>query len=438
MRKVFVVAVREYQAAVRTKAFIIGMALMPVFLGGSIVFQMAVKDKIDTADKRIAVVDRTNRLFEPFLEAAGKYNVEGVFDPRDPSKQIKPRYLLESVQPGDRSVDELTLSLSDRVRDGDLFAFVLIGAGAVGDAGNDGDASIAYHSNSPTRNDLRRWAQTSINQTIQRMKLDAAGIDHEIVREATKRVEFENLGLVSRGESGVVEKAEQTNRLAAMFVPMGIMMMMFMVIVMGIPPLMQSVLEEKTQRVAEVLLSSIPPFQLMWGKLLGMVAVTLTVVTIYFAGAAYAIHRAGFGSFFPGHVIGWFVVYQVLAVLMFGSLAIAVGAAVSDLKESQSLMTPLMLMVCLPLFVWVPIVKDPSSTFAVTMSLIPTLTPMLMTMRMAVPPGVEIWQPILGVVLVMLTTALCVFVAGRVFRVGILMQGKGANLAELMRWVLRG
>jgi len=247
-----------------------------------------------------------------------------------------------------------------------------------------------------------------------------------------------NLGLVSLDEAGNVTEAKETNKIANMFVPMGLMMLMFMVVMVGAPPLMQSVLEEKMQRIAEVLLASIAPFPLMMGKLLGMVGVSLTIATVYLVGAYIGIHRAGYGHFFPVHVVWWFILYVSLAVLMFGSLFIAVGAAVSDLKESQSMIMPVMLVVVSPMFVWMNVVKEPSSTFSTVVSLIPPMTPTLMVLRQTVPPGVPLWQPVLGAVLVLLTTIVSVFVSGRIFRVGILMQGKGAKVSEMLRWVLRG
>ncbi|MDO8630404.1 MAG: ABC transporter permease, partial [Phycisphaerales bacterium] len=230
----------------------------------------------------------------------------------------------------------------------------------------------------------------------------------------------------------------QTNELANVFVPLGLMMLMLMVVMVGASPLVQSVLEEKTLRIAEVLLGSVPPFQLMMGKLLGMVGVSLTIVTVYLVGAFYAIHQAGYGPFFPAHVVWWFVVFQALAVIMYGSLFIAAGAAVSDMKEAQSLITPIMVLAVSPMFVWINIVKEPTSSFALAMSLIPPATPMIMTVRQAVPPGIPMWQPALGILVVLLTTIACVFAAGRIFRVGILMQGKGAKVSEMFRWVLRG
>lgn len=97
-----------------------------------------------------------------------------------------------------------------------------------------------------------------------------------------------------------------------------------------------------------------------------------------------------------------------------------------------------MVLIMAPFFVWTSVLEAPSATFSVVISLIPPATPMLMLLRQGIPPGVPIWQPILGIVGVLLTTVLIVFAAGRVFRIGILMQGKGAKISDMLRWALRG
>ena len=247
-----------------------------------------------------------------------------------------------------------------------------------------------------------------------------------------------NLGLVQKDAAGNIGKAETTNQMLNVFLPLGLMLLMFMLIMVGAQPLLHTVLEEKMQRIAEVLLGSVTPFQLMMGKVIGMVGVSLVIATIYLVGGYFALERAGYAGLFPTHLMWWFVIYVALAVLMFGALFSAVGAAVTDLREAQSMVTPLMLFVVTPLFVWVNVVREPNSTFATVFSLFPPATPMLMTIRQAVPPGIPMWQPVLGVVLVLITTVGCVWVAGRIFRVGILMHGKSANLGEMMRWIVRG
>lgn len=238
--------------------------------------------------------------------------------------------------------------------------------------------------------------------------------------------------------TGAITETSETSQLALYLLPAGFAGLMFMVIMLGATPLMQGVIEEKMQRIAEVLLGSVRPFQLMMGKLLGMVGVSLTLASVYLAIAGWVAVRQGYAQHIPLPVIAWFAVYLVLAVLMYGSVFIAIGAACTDMKETQTLLLPVALLICLPLFSLSYVLQEPNSPFAVAISLFPFATPMIMTVRQAVPPGVAFWQPLLGVFLVLGTTLLCVYCAGRIFRVGILLQGKGASLGELTRWLLRG
>ncbi|UCF32532.1 MAG: ABC transporter permease [Phycisphaerales bacterium] len=441
MRKVIVVAVREYQAAVRSKAFIIALLALPVFMGGGIFVQMLMKDRVDISDKRIGIVDRSGKLFDALAKAAEKNNSEDVFTGKGKErKQVKPKFVLSAFDASSETIDELALELSDRVRNKELFAFAIISpdVATLETKAKSERGPVLYHSNNPTYSDVPDWLAQVINREVQTLRLRQLNLDPEVVQQATRRIEVDFRQLLSRDESGTIQQAEKANRLAGIFVPMGFMMLMFAMIMVGAQPLMHSTLEEKMNRIAEVLLASVSPFQLMMGKLLGMVAVSLTMLTIYLGTAAYGVFHAGYGSEFPGHLVIWFVVFQVLAVLMFGSVFCAVGAAVTDLKEAQSLVMPVMLIVVAPMFIWLNVVREPNATSSVVMSLFPPATPMLMVLRQSTPEGVPTWQPVLGIGLVLLVTAVCVFAAGRIFRVGILMQGKGAKLGEMMRWAVRG
>jgi ABC-2 type transport system permease protein len=278
-----------------------------------------------------------------------------------------------------------------------------------------------------------------INNRVRSLRFEQAGLDKTLVDRATTWVSVENLGLVERHkDTGEIQDAQRTNKAASLLIPMAIMMLMFMVVMVGAQPLMQGVLEEKMQRIAEVLLGSVSPFQLMAGKLLGVVGVSLTLVTLYLVAGVFSAEYAGYGDLVPRHLVWWFIVYQILAVFLFGAMFSAVGAACSDLKEAQSAFMPVWIVACIPLFVWITVVREPMSTFSLVISLFPPATPMLMLVRQAAAPTLPIWQPLLGVGLTLATTILCVFAAGRIFRVGLLMQGKGANLRQMVRWALRG
>ncbi len=440
MRKVLVIAVREFQASVRTKAFIITLVAMPVMMGGSIAVQLLLKDKEDISSRGIAIIDQTGELHGAIETAANKRNTEDIFAKAEERNgvqikgaQIKPAFEIKTLDPPADAVDELKFELSEQIRNKELFAFAIIEPSVI-----DGAGQLYYYSNSPTYRALPTWLRTTVNDTVREIRFDREGIDPSVVAKASEEVRRQDRDLVTKDASGAIVEGRTTNRAASFAIPFGLMMLMFMVVMVGASPLVNSVLEEKMQRIAEVLLGSVPPFQLMLGKLIGTVGVSLTISTVYLAGAYAAVAYAGYASLFPTHLLWWFLLYQCLAVFMFGSLFIAVGAACSDMKESQSMLMPVMLVVVSPMFVWMAVLKAPSATFAVIVSLIPPATPTLMLMRQSIPPGVPTWQPLLGVVLVALTTLLFVFVAGRIFRVGMLMQGKGAKFGEMLRWALRG
>jgi ABC-2 type transport system permease protein len=278
-----------------------------------------------------------------------------------------------------------------------------------------------------------------VTQEVENRRCVAAGLKLAQVRTLLHPVELFSKGLSQRNkETGQVEDASDQARMAPFFVPFALMMLMFMVVMMGATPLMQGVLEEKMQRIAEVLLGSVPPFSLMLGKLLGMTAVSLTITAVYLGGGLWAAYEFDFAGQIGVGLLVWFLVFQALASLMYGSLFIAIGAACTDMKETQNLLWPVMLLACLPMFVLGNVLQEPNSAVCTALSYFPFATPTLMTARLGVPPGVPWWQPVVGVVIVLATTLACVWAAGRIFRVGLLLQGKGASVREIARWVFRG
>jgi ABC-type Na+ efflux pump permease subunit len=444
MRKMLVVAVREYLAAVRTKTFFITLIIMPVLLGGSIVVEWLLRDLHDTKTRHFAVLDRTPgaRLYPAIARAVEAYN-ERTKDPAT-NKEILPHFEVEQVPASantPEAIAEQRLELSERVRAGELFGFLEISPEVLEPAnGQTGKQEhvIRYQSNRPTNRDFPHLIEEPLLRTIQDARLDETNlrVPRDKLREIMRPAPVEAMGLTRRNPiSGANEEGSLQSRIAPVAVPIGFGLLMFMVVMMTASPMMQGVVEEKMQRIAEVLLGSVRPFDLMLGKLLGMTAVSLTITTFYLGGVYWAAWRYGFADDIPSHLLAWFVVFQALAALMYGSLFIAVGAACTDMKETQNLMWPVMLLAMVPMFLMGSVLQEPNSAVAVSFSFFPFATPMLMMMRQSVPPGVPAWQPFLGVALVVLMTLLCVWAAGRIFRVGILMQGKGAKLGEMLRWV---
>ncbi len=197
-------------------------------------------------------------------------------------------------------------------------------------------------------------------------------------------------------------------------------------------------MEEKSQRIAEVVLGSARPFQFMAGKVLGGVTVSLTAAMVYVVGGVFAVREMGLAEYVPYHVLPWFFVYTLLAIVMLGATYAAFGSTCNDPSEAQSLMLPAMLPVMIPMFVMVPVLKEPESAFAIALSLFPVFTPILMLIRQTLGGGLPAWQPWVGVGGMALFTLLAVWAAGRVFRVAILMQGTPPKLGRMLRWAIRG
>ncbi len=449
MRKMLVVAAREYQAAVRTKTFLLSLLIMPFMMGGSIILQVLLQDVVDTGDKRYALIDRApaKGAAKVIRDAVTAYNATI----HAGKQQVRAKLFLEEVPPRGATKQEQgrqRYELSERVRQGELLGFleILDGDDATPPAGisvgpGDGEKPyvlLRYESNRPDPGlaELARKALTRSFRTQLAKKSKLTEPERRVLMEPVA-VEAKGLSVLDP-KTGKVEEGSDQSRIAAIVAPVGLTMLMFMVVLMGATPLMQGVVEEKMQRIAEVLLGSVRPFELMMGKLIGMAGVSLTITAVYLGGAYWAALHYGFAESLGWDLLLWFVAYQVLAALMYGSLFIAIGAACTEMKETQNLLLPVMLLVSLPMFIIGSVLREPNNPVAVGMSFFPFATPMLMLTRMGIPPGVPWWQPVVGVVLVLLTTVLCVWAAGRIFRVGILMQGKGARLGEMFKWVFRG
>ena len=340
----------------------------------------------------------------------------------------KPPFAPERVDVGPRALDEVRLALSERVRKEELYAFVEVPAEPDRD-------KLRYYSDHPAYEDLREWLSKTVDETLRNDRYQQAHLAPQLVEALSRHVASDTLGLWKRDADGRIHPAEKQDEFRAVVIPMTAVFLLFFFVVTSVPQLMNSVLTEKTSRISEVLLGSLSPTELMAGKLLGSVAVSLLLGALYLTTGLTIAGRMGFASAIPPGLVAWFLVFLVLAMLLYGSVAMAVGAACNDAKDAQSLMLPVMMPLMLPMFVLLPVIESPSSTLSVGMSLLPPMTPLVMLLRVALHPAPPTWQVALGAVLTLLTTAACIWAAGRVFRVGLLAQGKSAGLGQMLRWI---
>lgn len=434
MRKAIIVAQSEFATLVRSKGFIIGLILMPVIIGGSILLVRATKDTTDLKDRTFAIVDYTGVIASPFKEVAALYNGSTPSGMERVLPRTGAKFVPVEVQPDGRSPEELRLDLSNRVRREELFAFVEVPAEILDPAAN---APIRYYSNHPSYNALPQWLRTTVNAVVVNERFRRASVDRALVVQLTKPAPIDELGLFEPAAGGGIKAAEEVNAARAFGVPVAVLLLMYINIMASAPQLLNSVIEEKMSRISEVLIGSVTPFQLMMGKLIGGAAASLLLSVIYIAGGLVVAQAWGsYASAVTPSIVAWFLFFLVMALFIFGAVFVAIGAACNDLKDSQNMMTPVMLLVMVPVFTAGSVLRAPDGTMATVLSMIPTAAPFLMMLRISLQPGPPMWQVIVCVALMVGTAVAVVWGGGKVFRTGLLMQGKSASFGEMLRWAL--
>lgn len=428
------IAWREYVATVCTKGFILGLVLAPLMMGGSMLGIAVMNRQTKVTDRDIVVIDRSGFLAEAILKAAENRNqAQAARKPPGPAYRVT----VTPVEPADLPIRRL--ELSDRIRSGRLHAFVEIGAHVLNPAPDSDDHRLHYHALNPAMDEVRDWMANILNDRLRHERLRAAGIDPSSITNLFAWAPLVGMGLVERdARTGTVQAARRQNEATAIALPLGVAVFAMLLIMMGAAPLLQSVMEEKNLRIAEVMLGVATPWELMLGKVLGGVAVSFTAMAVYLGVGATGFVALAASQAIPWKILFWFVAYVVSAILMYGAVAAALGSACSDSKDAQNLQLPLILPVMIPMFLILPVIKEPQSTLATGLSFVPPFTPLLMLLRLSAPGGIPAWQPWVGLVLVLLATAFALWLGGRIFRVGILMQGKPPRFLDILRWGFRG
>jgi ABC-2 type transport system permease protein len=468
MTKVLIIACREYIAAVKTKSFVIGVILMPVLMFAGVVVQRMSERIADTSTYKVAVIDRSpdQKLAASLTAAVEERNKNDIFE-KETQKQIKPKFEIQTIPlPADEaSLNQLRLGLSDRVRKKELLAYVEIGPDVVDpkmrldrmaqqaqmanaslmrqleffEQGGmfEEDSLIKYTTNRPTYQEFKGFIRTTVARTVTATRLQTLNVNPAVLTKLVPPSVVDR-GLAEKAADGTVSfEAGSAGTVRNVAVPIGMLFLMFITVITGASPLSMNIIEEKQLRIAEILLSGVSPFQLMLGKLIGGVGTALTLALIYIIGAGVGAYQLGLLEYIDATLIGWFIVFTVVATFMYGALFIAAGAAVTNVKEAQALITPVMLFIAIPAFVFMQVVQYPSGMLAKSLSYFPLTSPMISMMRLSIPPGVPTWELAMIVAICLLATLGIVWMAGRIFRVGMLMHSKPASMGEALRWIVK-
>jgi ABC-type Na+ efflux pump permease subunit len=267
----------------------------------------------------------------------------------------------------------------------------------------------------------------SMRDALVAARLGAGKLDRREV-EATMRVQRPQPVVVSA--SG--EQKMQRGLTRSMPLILGVLM--FVGIVIGGQGLMTSTVEEKSSRVVEVLLASVSPFELMAGKLLAQLAVGLITIGVYVGLGFLALFQFALFGLVEPVLVAYLIVFYILSYLVFGALMMAIGAAVNQMQEAQSLFGPVMLLLMLPYMMSPIIGRAPNSTFSVVMSFLPPMNTFAMMSRLASDAPPPAWQVALTVLVGLGAAIATIWFTAKVFRIGLLMHGKPPNFATLIKW----
>ncbi len=446
MSRLLTVASREFRHTVLTKAFFVGAVVIPVLIVlVSIGAEVFLKPDIPPLQGRLVVIGGSPELMEtldaelrPDHKAPASLIPEGS-TPEEIIEQAMTQSMAMKQQSGRPDTSELTLSTADRsadldaikaeIRSGDAAGLVVIDEGTLEpDVEGGGQLSIWVAPKAPPSH--MELLTDSLRQSIVDTRLGQLGLSPDAVRTAMRRP---RAGTIRLGSEGGEKKESEFARFA---IPMGFMMLLWVVTFTGGNYLLMSTIEEKSTRAMEVLLSAVSPTALLTGKIIGFAAVSLVMLGMYLVVAAVVMTIfASLDLVSPGD-LALAAVFFALAYLMVAAIMAGIGSAVSDVTEAQSLMGPAMVILILPMLLMTVVTEDPNGTIAIVGSLVPPVSPFVMVLRIAASPEPI---PLLELVAETLWCMLCalgmIWAAARIFRVGVLMQGKPPSPIELLRWI---
>ena len=441
MKKLFAVIKREYIQRVRTKFFVIATILGPLMMAAFTVVPALMFGIRAGGPTRLAIVDQTGKMYPrvaleinstqalrdeeesqseqpPTLNSDPKQRVEQV------GKAQPSYYAVEQVAIDNRSIEEIRKQLDDRVQTKQLEGYVVLPP----DLLQSGQPELYVRNTA----DLftKGHVADAISRAVSSQRMADANIDEKLVRRMREPV---HLRTFSAGERGGESKGE-----ASFFLVFGIGLLIYMSVLLYGQFVLSAVIEEKETRIAEILFSSMRSFPLMMGKLIGVSLVALTQLTIWaltFIGIS--IWAAGSSIPIP-HIspviLFYFGVFFLMGYFIYATVYAVVGSMVTTTQEGGQVALPVVFMLVTGFYLSFNIIRSPNSSLAFWASMFPFFSPITMLVRIVTetPP---LWQILLSLGIGLATATGLIWLASRIYRVGMLMYGKKATIPEVLRWV---
>ncbi|MCP4656439.1 MAG: ABC transporter permease [bacterium] len=459
MSKILRVAIREFVATVATKAFIIGLVILPVILLVVIVgMRTLMTETAPRIEGEIAVIDPTGEVFSGLHEYL---QPEALAERRDDFKDKMEEQLPEGLElvTGTPVAEEARRQALDallgevprlevveleagtdleRAKDplrrgkatqGGRLALVVVHDDAVVKAeGRETYGRYDLFVRSKLDDRLEREIRGGMWDSIVDVRVRHAGLDRETIESLTRVGRVRSTTVTEEGE-------KQTNEVLNALLPGAFILLLFVSVLSGGQGLMTSTIEEKSSRVVELMLSAVSPMQLMAGKILGQMCVGFVFLAVYGGMGFAALITFAMLGVVDVSLVFYLVIFYLIAYCVIASLLGSVGAAVNEPREAQGLMGPIMMTLMIPWVLWMPISRDPDSTFALVTSFLPPISPFVMLIRMSSTSPPPLWQVWVSIAIGVAAAYGALWFAAKVFRIGLLMYGKPPNFRTLIRWV---
>jgi ABC-2 type transport system permease protein len=417
MNKALAVARWEYLEKIKSKSFIIGLFLTPLLMIVSAVLPSIMMSHEDDASKIIGIIDATGKIERPLAEAlTRKFVIPG---------NKGPRYVLRPIASG-QGID-----VASAVAEGTR----LVVAGSIEgycvvrpDTGS--VPAVEYRSTSVGDMTLNQRLESTLNEILSDQKAVEKGVSPELMKQLNIRLDVKTVKLSKTGGE------EEGNFLKQFFTGYGVVMIFMMLMMTSGQMLVRSIIEEKSNRIVEILVSSVTPSELMVGKVVGLSGIGLTQIGFWVLVGVGAALQFGV-SIFDWLQALLIVIYFVLGYLFYAALFIAAGSPLSREQDMQQMMQYLVFPLVTPIIVAMPAMQNPGAAWIKVLSFIPLMTTSMMSVR--IPVQMPEWWEIGGTIAVLLvSTYVTMIAAGRIFRIAILSTGKTPSLKELLRWARKG
>jgi ABC-2 type transport system permease protein len=433
---------REYLQAVRKKSFIIMTFLFP-FLMIAVMLVPAFLATKGMGQKHVAVLDGTGILHDAFEKPNEpppapdiKQEARKAMEGRNRTMAILQQLNIDYVDEKGTDLDAAAKNYIPRLRTGNdaerLDGILIIPGNAI----TSDDAELTYYSRSSTDIVTQERLGRLVNKVIQRNRLTTAGIDITTVERLTREVPVSGVQISKSGEQ---KKGGEANLFLAFIFAALLILPSF---IYG-NEIMRGIVQEKSERVVEVLVSSMKPLELLSGKILGVAAVGLTQITVWIAmlaavgtffGAVAANAGMNVTQFLRPIVFLYFFIFFILAYLTYVCVYAIAGSISNSEKEAQQFIAPITIVMMLPWFMMMPIIMNPDSKLAVGFSLSPVFGPITMFVRTLVsePP---VWHLLVSIAVAIATIFVFFWATSKIFRIGILSYGKRPTIPELWKWM---